>query len=186
MKRVYAITLAVGIVFGLALRPGLADQSDPRLPDLFDELLSAKEFSKALPAEQEIWRIWITSDDNAVAILMREGSQAMSERNFSRALGKFNQIVAIAPQFAEGWNKRATLYYLMGDYEASLADIEKTLALEPRHFGALAGRGLVYASLENLELALESFEAALKVHPTSPGSQRNAEFIRKQLKDSEI
>ena len=130
--------------------------------------------------------IWFMSDDDAVTILMREGTEAMARRDFKRALGKFDQIVAIAPDFAEGWNKRATLYYFTGDYQASLADIEKTLALEPRHFGALSGRGLVYAAMAEFEQAISAFEEALEVHPTMPGPQQNADFLRQQLKDEEI
>jgi Tfp pilus assembly protein PilF len=75
---------------------------------------------------------------------------------------------------------------MIGDYQASLADIDKTLALEPRHFGALSGRGLVYAQLEEWDLALESFEAALQVHPKMTGARRNVEAIRRHLKEQEI
>ena len=90
-------------------------------------------------------------------------------------------IVAIAPGFAEGWNKRATVHYLLGNYDKSLTDIAETLALEPRHFGALSGRGLVYMALEEEELALDSFEAALEVYPLAHGARHNADALRDRL-----
>ena len=133
-----------------------------------------------------IWQIWIEFDDRAVELLMEDGMAAMARRDYRGALGKFDQIVHIAPDFAEGWNKRATVHYLIGNYGESLSDIEKTLALEPRHFGALSGRGLVYIELEEEVLALESFEAALKVHPLLPGARHNAAALRKRLENREI
>ncbi|MCH8926606.1 MAG: tetratricopeptide repeat protein, partial [Proteobacteria bacterium] len=111
---------------------------------------------------------------------------AMARRDLRAALGKFDQIVKIAPGFAEGWNKRATVHYLLGDFAASLHDIGKTLTLEPRHFGALSGRGLVLLELENAELALQSFEAAIEIHPKLSGANLNAEALRRQIEKNEI
>ena len=110
----------------------------------------------------------------------------MARRDLRAALGKFDQIVKIAPGFAEGWNKRATVYYLLGNYAESLHDIDKTLALEPRHFGALSGRGLVLMELENADLALDSFEAALEIHPKLPGANHNAEALRREIQKNQI
>ena len=163
-----------------------ADQTDSRLGALFAELQQAEGYPQAQPAESEIWRIWIEHPDRAVTLLMRKGMEAMGRGDRRGALEDFDQIVKIAPGFAEGWNKRATVHYMLGNHVASLADIEKTLELEPRHFGALSGRGLVYSALEEPELALESFEAALAVHPQMPGARLNAEAIRKMLKAREI
>ena len=120
------------------------------------------EAREAQEVELRIWGIWREHDDNAIRELMRQGYRGMEGRDFRAALRAFDQVVAIAPDFAEGWNARATLYFLMGRQEDSLADIKRTLALEPRHFGALSGRGLVYAAQEKWRPALESFEAALE------------------------
>ena len=117
---------------------------------------------------------------------MKTGVASMNSGQFSAALEAFDKIVVLAPKFAEGWNRRATLHYFMGSYEASLKDIAKTLELEPRHFGALSGRGLVYTKLDDLERALDSFEAALEVYPQMIGPRNNAEAIRKILKKREI
>ncbi len=117
---------------------------------------------------------------------MQSGIDDMSRRNLPAALEAYHQVVAIAPDFAEGWNKRATVHYLMGNLNQSLKDIARTLELEPRHFGALSGRGLVYAKLDDLERALDSFEAAVAVNPQMIGPRINAEAIRQVLKGREI
>ncbi len=170
----------------LAHGPAAADQNDPRLDDLFARLLMARDFRAAQGIELNIWGIWIESSDPAVEILMEQGLTAMARRDMRAALGKFDQMVKIAPAFAEGWNKRATVHYLLGNYVESLHDIGKTLALEPRHFGALSGRGLVYLELEDEELALGSFEGALNIHPRLPGAGHNVKSLRRQLENNEI
>ncbi len=163
-----------------------ADQSDVRLDILFQKLQDVADPEDAGALEQEIWRIWSEHDDPAVVLLMQQGRGAMGRRDYASALRSFDQVVALQPEFAEGWNARATLFYFMGRYEASLADIAETLAREPRHFGALSGRGLVYVALEEWDLALESFEAALAVNPHMPGAKQNAEAIRRDLKERDI
>lgn len=182
--RLTAIALILALVLPVATAG--ADQTDPRLEKLFEQLGSTKSAQEAQPLEFAIWRIWTHSSDGAVKDLMEEGLRAMQAQDYTRALRYFDQMVAIAPDFAEGWNKRATVYYLIDDYDNSLADIDRTLALEPRHFGALSGQGLVYAALDKKEEALHAFESALSVHPNMIGAKRNAEVLRKILKDQEI
>lgn len=166
--------------------PVVADQNDSRLDRLFVQLLEAPTPGKARRVEGQIWQIWLQSDDGAVRGLMRDGLAAMDRGDHAHALSKFDQMVLIAPHFAEGWNKRATLHYLMGNYGRSLADIAKTLELEPRHFGALSGRGLVYVKLEDERRALEAFEEALAIHPNLAAAAANAEQLRRLLRDREI
>ena len=183
-----AIALALGLVLGLALPagPAAADQDDPRLEALFARLKSAPNAPAAQEVEASIWHIWLQSDDNVIGLLMGQGINAMSRNDMRAALGKFDQIVKIAPAFAEGWNKRATVHYLLGNYPESLHDIEKTLNLEPRHFGALSGRGLVLLELDQLKGALESFESALEIYPKATGASRNAEALRREIQKHEI
>lgn len=163
-----------------------ADQGDPRLDELFQALAQADDPAGARNVEFVIWQIWMTSEDPVINTLMVQGVSAMGRKDNRLALSKFDQIVAIAPGFAEGWNKRATVQYLIGAYTKSLADIDRTLALEPRHFGALSGRGLVYAELGEEALALEAFEAALAIHPYLAGAQENARRLRERLGDQRI
>jgi len=180
----WAIVLLV--CMGFAAAPAAADQQDPRLEELFALLKAAPSYGAAQPAEAAVWGIWSETDDPAVRILMGNGIAAVARRDYRSALEKFDQIVAIAPDYAEGWNKRATVHYLLGLYPASLSDIDKTLGLEPRHFGALSGRGLVFIELNEEELALESFEAALAIHPNLPGAANNAKILRKRIEDRAI
>ena len=163
-----------------------ADQTDPRLEALFTHLKAAPDPLAARGIEIDIWHIWANSEDQAVRTLMIQGVSAMDRGDLRRALGKFEQIVVIAPEFAEGWNRRATVHYLLGNYVESLHDIEKTLALEPRHFGALSGRGLVYMALKEDELALESFEAALEIYPLMTGANHNVDVLRRRLERRDI
>jgi tetratricopeptide (TPR) repeat protein len=180
--RVAAIIIAA---FSL-VQAARADQNDSRLDPLFTRLLEAPGPGEAQLVEGQIWTIWLQSDDGAVRALMQDGLQAMQQGDYARALSKFDQMVMISPEFAEGWNKRATVYYLMGRYPESLADIGKTLKLEPRHFGALAGRGLVYVELEDERRALKAFEEALAIHPNLTSAAINAAQLRKILRDRQI
>ena len=183
-----SIAIALALVLGLALPAGpvAADQDDPRLAALFAQLKAAPDARAAREVEASIWHIWIQSDDEVIGMLMAQGLAAMSRADLRAALGKFDQIVKIAPGFAEGWNKRATVNYLLGNYPGSLHDIERTLKLEPRHFGALSGRGLVLLELDQQAGALEAFESALKVHPKLPGASHNAEALRREIQKHEI
>jgi tetratricopeptide (TPR) repeat protein len=194
MKRSFLAATVPGLMIAFALATGVlatvgparADQNDSRLGGLFERLKEAESPREAGEVEGRIWQIWSESDDGAVRGLMRDGIAALERGDYPHALTKFDQMVVIAPNFAEGWNKRATVHYLLGDYGQSLADIAKTLALEPRHFGALAGRGLVYVQLEDERRALEAFEAALAIHPNLTSAAANAEQLRKIIRDREI
>ena len=163
-----------------------ADQKDARLPALFDALKAAPSSEEAATVEAEIWAIWLQANDPPIDQLMTEGSEAMSAQKFGTALEKFNAIIAQRPDFAEGWNKRATLFYLMGDYEHSLADIDHTLELEPRHIGALSGLGLVNIRMEREEAAADAFERVLNIDPQNMSAKNNLTVIQGILKRKSI
>lgn len=158
-----------------------ADQSDTRLDPLFARLQTTTDGSEARVLEAMIWSIWSETADPASAALMRDGMLAMSSGAFADALAHFDALVERDPDFAEAWNKRATLHYLLGDYRASVADIVRTLDLEPRHFGALSGLGLIYTALNQGDAALRSFERALELNPHMPGAKANVEQLRRAL-----
>ncbi|MFO1038829.1 MAG: tetratricopeptide repeat protein [Geminicoccaceae bacterium] len=128
--------------------------------------------------EEQIWAIWAEIDDSEGRTLLETGTDAMQRRAYGRALESFNALVVRDPEFAEGWNKRATLFYLMGDYKSSVLDIEKTLALEPRHFGALSGLGLIYIAVDKPEAAIRSFEAALAIYPKLASAKAHVDMLR--------
>jgi tetratricopeptide (TPR) repeat protein len=160
----------------------IADQNDRRLDGLFERLHITPDPAEAWEIEQQIWQIWLESDDATVNRLMRQGIAAMSLRQLEFALDRFDRMVEHAPAFAEGWNKRATVRYLMGDLEASVVDIERTLGLEPRHFGALSGLGLIYDAIDQPRAALRSFEAALRLNPHLEGTRDRVEELRRALR----
>jgi tetratricopeptide (TPR) repeat protein len=164
--------------------PAGADQDDPRLDGLFDRLQHTPDPAEAHALEQRIWGLWLESDDVAVDRLMQQGILALQGQQYATALQAFDRMVEQAPDFAEGWNKRATVHYLMGNWRASVRDIQRTLALEPRHFGALFGLGLIYDALEEPEAALRSFEATLTLNPHSESTRQMVEQLRRQLRGS--
>ena len=153
---------------------------------MFKALLATDDDAKAQTIERRIWDIWLESGDDAIDVLMATGTRAMGERKFKLALKSFNAIIAADASFAEGWNKRATLYYLMGDYEAAIADVEHTLALEPRHFGALSGMGLISAALKDDKAALDWYDQALAVNPHMPFIKLRSEILRAKLRGEAI
>lgn len=149
----------------MAIGAAHADQQDPRLDGLFNALQGTDDQTAAREIEAEIWQIWLASGDEAVDKLIVQGGRAMQIGALGVALQRFNQVIAARPEVAEGWNKRATVYYMMGRYELSISDIDSVLAREPRHFGALFGLGLCYLGLGDKERALDAFERTLAVHP---------------------
>ena len=177
-----AAAILAGLVIAAPGEPARADQDDPRLDRLFERLQHTPDPAEAHGLEQRIWQVWLESDDAAVNRLMERGIVALRSQQYPTALQAFDRMVAQAPEFAEGWNKRATVHYLMGNWRASVGDIQRTLALEPRHFGALFGLGLIYDALEQPEAALRSFEATLTLNPHSASTRQMIERLRRQLR----
>jgi tetratricopeptide (TPR) repeat protein len=175
--QIYILLLATALVPNVVI----ADQADPRLDKLFFNLKVIADLGSSQQLTSKIWRIWSEHNKKEINVLFNDGENAMYKKEYEAALESFNKIVELAPNFAEGWNKRATVYFLMGDYHASLADIEKTLRLEPRHFGALAGQGQCYFELQNFQSALNAFEKALAVNPWLYDVYRNIEIMKKLL-----
>jgi len=171
------------LLLATALAPSvvIADQTDPRLDKLFFNLKVNADLGLSQQLTSQIWYIWSEHNQKEINDLFNDGENAMYKKEYETALVSFNQIIELAPDFAEGWNKRATVYFLMGDYHASLADIEKTLRLEPRHFGALSGQGQCYFELQKFQSALNAFEKALAVNPSLYDVYRNIEIMKKLL-----
>ena len=144
----------------------LADQSNPELDSLFLDLQNAPTPSSAANTASEIWDIWTNHESNEdINRLMQEGLNAMRFGDLRLADRLFSDVIALDPNFAEGWNKRATVRFQLGMFERSRADIAETLRLEDRHFGALAGLGIVELHLSNPEAALRAYQAALALYP---------------------
>jgi tetratricopeptide (TPR) repeat protein len=180
-------SLALALVVFVALaETAFADQNDPRLGALFAKLKATTDARAGAQIARTIWAIWFDSGNPEVKDLMRSGQVHLRSNRIARAAELFGRVVAIAPSFAEGWNRRATVRYLQGDYAGSLKDIERTLKLEPRHFGALSGRGLVYSKLGRNRAALAAFKAALAINPHLPAARLNIRILRKKLGEKAI
>ena len=132
-------------------------------------------------AEQAMWRIWARSGDQEVDRLYQAGVEQMSAGDLRQSIATFTHIIELKPDFAEGWNKRATLYFLVGDLRKSLADCDEVLKRNPYHFGALAGYVQIYVRLKYYDRALEYSRRALKVNPNMDGVRRNIDLIERLL-----
>jgi tetratricopeptide (TPR) repeat protein len=152
-----------------AQAPPSANLPDPEraraLDALFKGLKAARADDEADEVVGRIWETWTRSGRPDVDRLMEEGIGYLSIQQLGAAHDRFTRAIEAAPGFAEAWNKRATVLFLMQEHERSLADIEKVLALEPRHFGALAGRGMIHAHAGRWKGALDAYREALAVNP---------------------
>jgi tetratricopeptide (TPR) repeat protein len=169
-------------VAALLAAAAAADQRAPELDTLFAALHDADSVAEAVVVERRIWRLWIQSGDAGVDARLARGITAMNHGHLEAAIDHFSHVVERAPQFAEGWNKRATAFYLRDQLTASMADIERTLALEPRHFGAISGLGLIFLERGDLVAALEAFERVLQIHPRSRSARVQVRRIRERLR----
>ena len=133
-------------------------------------------------AHDSLWAICHRSGDPAIDGLLAQGIVLMQSGRLPESVAVFSEVIARAPGFAEGWNKRATAYYLMGDLDRSLADCEEVVKRNPVHFGALSGFGLIYLQKEDLPKAAEYFEKALAVDPTLAQLNTVLEQIREVLR----
>jgi tetratricopeptide (TPR) repeat protein len=162
-----AIRLFVGtLLLALAL-PAVAGEAEDKaaLDRLFAQLRVAPDAATAHEIDQQIWALWTTPSDPVLAGRIGEALVARNLGDIDGAIRLLDRLVVDYPDYAEGWNQRATLYYVMGDFERSIADCGKVLALEPRHFGALSGRALMYLQQGKRALALKDMAAAVAVHP---------------------
>ena len=136
------------------------------LDQLFQKLKSENNQNIARSIENQIWELWTThNSDNSLTQMMSYGTILMNNRNYDEANRIFTKIINADPQWAEGWNKRATVYYYQKKYKLSQADIDKVIELENRHFGALSGQGMVQTALKNYQKAIDSYVEAHKVYP---------------------
>ena len=134
------------------------------LPPLFRMLKDPDDLVRAL-TENSIWQVWSRSGDAKVDALFAVGVEQMNQGQGQAAIATFSEIIRLKPEFAEGWNKRATIYFLIGDYDKSLKDCDEVIKRNPQHWGALAGYGQIYVQLDQPEQALVYFQRALTVNP---------------------
>ena len=146
------------------------------LDELYDDNAEVR-----LHAQGAVWQVWSRSGDLEVDALLKAGIQQMEEGRMGLAVETFTRITERLPEFAEGWNKRATAYYLIGDYDQSLKDCDEVIKRNPQHFGALSGYGLIYIKRGELERALEYLQRALEINPNLESVEQSIELIRYKL-----
>ena len=134
-------------------------------------------------AAQALWKVWSRSNDRAIDALFKQGVAHLAASRFAEADATFSQIVQRKPSFAEGWNKRATVRFLRGEYEASLKDCDEVIKRNPKHFGALSGYAQIYLQLGDLEHALEYLERAFEVNPNLDGAAVTIQILRQQVEE---
>lgn len=158
-----------------------ADQNDLTLDGLFKQLQAAPNFHAGQALDREIWQAWLRHEDERTESLLTLGTSAMNRGRIDVAMGAFNAAIKRDPNFAEAWNKRATLKFFTGDLEGSVADCAQVLKLEPRHYGALSGLGMIYMTLEDWEGAIRWIEAALEINPQMPNARAALAEARKKF-----
>ena len=176
MKKLFGI-LVLGLLF---FSNANSEERELELNKLFNQLKNNSDAPMAFEVEMKIWNIWSThpSQENLTQLL-ENGSNLMTQHKLNKAYETFSKVISLDPNWAEGWNKRATVLYMLGRYQESQDDIDEVLKLEKRHFGALSGQGLVQIELKNYERAINSYKEVQKIYP----SMQSPKIMIPQLKE---
>ena len=176
----------LSVFFFLSLSAAFADERKKKLDKLFNELKTDNPVL-TFEVEQKIWKIWSTHPKkNELTLMLSEGSTLVKNDKLNEAVNIFTKVIELDPSWAEAWNKRATVLYLLGEFQKSQNDIDKVLELEERHFGALAGQGLVNIQLKNYDKAIMSYEKAQKIYPTMKSPKIMIKEIKELIKQQSI
>ena len=182
LKKIFIIS----IFFFLSLFEVFANERNKQLDKLFNEL-KINNPALSFEAEQKIWEIWSTHPKkNELTLMLSEGSTLVKKDQLNEAVTIFTKVIELDPRWAEAWNKRATVLYLLGEFQKSQNDIDKVLELEERHFGALAGQGLVNIQLKNYDKAIMSYEKAQKIYPAMKSPKIMIKEIKELIKQQSI
>ena len=183
MKKLLGI-LVLGLLFFSNVN---SEERELELNKLFNQLKNNSDASMAFEVEMKIWNIWSThpSQENLTQLLS-DGSNLMTQHKLNKAYETFSKVISLDPNWAEGWNKRATVLYMLGRYEESQEDINEVLKLEKRHFGALSGQGLVQIELKNYERAINSYKEVQKIYPSMQSSKIMIPQLKELIKSESI
>ena len=166
------------------LKPAVADQLDSRLNGLFDKLYIAESKNEINSLTHDIWKIWDETNDPKIEADYHGGLEAMRIGDFVMSIDYFTRVIEKNPDFAEGWNKRATVFYILGQFDKSMIDINKTLLLEPRHFGAMDGMGLIFIHFKEFDKAIIIYDRMLEIFPNNFSTIEKRKRIKKLLSNS--
>jgi tetratricopeptide (TPR) repeat protein len=156
------------------------------LDTLFAELKRERDEKQAKRISERIWAKWRDSGSATANLLMQWADKAVTEKKNGLALDLLDQVVVLMPGYAEGWNRRATLNYAMGNHDKSMADISRVLALEPRHFGAISGMAAIMAAAGNDKLEFKAWEQMLEIYPANRQAQERLGELADKLSGSRI
>lgn len=156
------------------------------LDQLFFDLKRERNERAAERISRKIWAEWFKSGSASIDLMMDWSQEAVKAKKYHVALDFLDQIVTLQPEFAEGWNRRATLHFMMNNYSKSIVDIKRTLALEPRHFGALSGWGMILKNTGRKEQALKVFTQALEIYPMMRSAQAEVATLSDELAGDDI
>jgi len=179
----------IPLILGMAIlvpASGYSDQTDARLDALFDTLKTSEISGELQETEVNIWAIWFESGRDEVDRLMEEAGVAVQSGQLPKAEALYSRVIKMAPEFSEGWNRRATVRFYRSDYDGSIEDIRQTLALEPRHFGAIWGLGMVLGRDRNFSGAITAFERLLEIKPNSRDAKPRIELLKQELNKSAV
>lgn len=176
----HILNTVVAAFFVAAASMTPAQAQDDQLDTLFSSLAEPDQENWE-SIENAIWRAWSDSGSKSMDLLLQRGKKAMSDGDLKLAIEHFTAVTDHAPDFAEGWNMRATAFFGAGEYGLSIADVQRTLALNPRHFGALQGLGRMLEEMEDYPNALIAYREALAIHPHRPGLKEAIERLDAQV-----
>jgi tetratricopeptide (TPR) repeat protein len=182
--KIFLGILILGLLFFSKVN---AEERESKLNNLFKQLKNSQA-TQAIEIENKIWKIWVTHPTKdrkgyRLTELLDQGSLLIDRRKLKKAYEIFSQIIVADPKWSEAWNKRATVLYLMKEYKSSLDDINITLSLEPRHFGALSGQALNYIELTQYEKAIESYKTIQKIYPVMGAAKKMIPQLQELIKD---
>jgi len=187
MRNVFHVLTLALVATLLALAPASAAEEVgatdevARLDKLFIDLKRERNEKAAERIAGQIWAEWRKSGSASVDLLLQWSNEAAEKKKFDVALDFLDQVITLQPDFAEGWNRRATVHFMMDNYAKSMADIEYTLRLEPRHFGALSGLAAILKETGRKELALDAYERTLDIYPMMRDAQSEVATLSEEL-----
>ncbi len=170
----------------LAPNPAPEEARKQKLDALFERLREARKPQEAEQIALSIERLWLQSSSDTASLLMQRAAASIEAQKFSLALSLLDKLVAWEPDWAEAWNERATVRFSAGDLDGAMADISQVLRLEPRHFGALTGMGVILQREGFGDRALEVFNKALAIYPLAPDIQKLVEKLRLEVEGRDI
>jgi len=166
--------------------PKTPAEREKMLSDLYAHLATAGDEDSAKAVAEAIERVWVNSGSDTIDVLMERAMKSVSDKNYDLALKLLDHVVALAPDFTEGWNRRAYVHYMKSEVDLALGDLRRTLALDPNHFKALDGLGQILREIGQKRPALKAFKQLLDVHPYWSGAQDAVDELEREVEGQGI